>query len=202
MTTKTLSARDRRVAESEQWAARNFAGHVITERLSQGMFRSWRCQTPGDWNCAFDLTTTPGHLIITGDIGDLIVTRTEDMLVWSRTAVHSIDYFAEKVPHAIPTREWDRDVVAEWVAAELAEEQAQDELDQKRIAEWQELADVISDDEIHEGGFADALSTAGLIDGCDWPTLTNWTRNFLWCREAVKWFLANHQQVRDVDTQI
>ena len=30
---------------------------------------------------------------------------------------------------------------------------------------------------------------SGLVDGCDWPNFKSFTRSFLWCRAALKWFL-------------
>src|SRR5690348_17164327 len=109
------------IAQSAEMAALAFAEHKLTERLNQGMFRSWRCCRPGSWTYGFDVTTTPGYLFVTGDIGDLIVGRTGDMIAWSRSAIGSISYFAEKVPSSIDTKEWSSDRAREWIRDEISD---------------------------------------------------------------------------------
>lgn len=126
---KQLSVSDSLIKRYEEMAAVSFKDHVVTERLNQGMFRAWRCQAPGSWNMGFDVFTQPGDLVVTGDLGDLIVSRCEDMISWSRSAVHSIGYFAEKVPHSIPTREWSYDKAMEWIGEEIKEASADDSED-------------------------------------------------------------------------
>jgi hypothetical protein len=106
---RKLRVEEALIQKHAEMASRSFAEHVVTQRLNDGMFRSWRCQKLGSWIHGFNITTTPGHLIVTGDIGDLIVTRTADMIAWAREAIHDPGYFAEKVPSSIPTREWSYD---------------------------------------------------------------------------------------------
>lgn len=124
MSTKTLRVEDALIQRHAEMAASAFKDHVATLRLEVGMFRSWRCQKPGTWCYGFDVTTTPGHLFVTGDIGDLVVSRTEDMLAWARDAINSPHYFAEKVPRSIETEEWSFDRSLEWINETVAEDES------------------------------------------------------------------------------
>jgi hypothetical protein len=189
-TQSSLSARDRRIMLHSELAKKAFSNHVITERLNSGMFRSWRCQAPGTWCYGFDVTTMPGTLVVTGDIGTLVVERTNDMIAWASGAARSIDYFAEKVSREMPTREWDADVAAEFIDQSIAGCEDDEDGDVQREA-WRNLKEDEIHDETTEQEFCMALIESELIDGCDFPDLTNWKPSFLWCREAVIWFLQN-----------
>lgn len=82
-----MTPEEKRIREISDKA---FEDHEITELSRNGVFRSWRCGRPKSGVYAFYITTTPGTLIITGDIGDLIVEREYDMLPWCRGSVDSI----------------------------------------------------------------------------------------------------------------
>lgn len=192
MSTTKKTARQRRIDQIHESAVKNFANHKIEQRLSQGMFRSWRCKADGTWCYGFDITTTPGTLIVTGDIGELIVQRADDMIAWSRGSVRSIDYFAEKVPHAMETKEWDQDVAEEWL--DELEAEADEESGDESLEKYDKIKDLRSCLDDGEDAFFRELSDSGLIDGCDYPDLRNWKPGFLWCREAVIWFLANWKE--------
>lgn len=166
-------------------AEKAFADHVITERLRQGFFRSWRCQKPDTWVYGFDITTTPGYLIVTGDIGDLIVSRCADMLPWCRQAVDSTSYFAEKVARSIPTREFSHGEFERWYHELMADPDTPE--DHKEVAtEAMQWSDNKGMDQLYE-------ETHEIWDG-DPPDWKDWNANFLWCREAVRWFLQHHEE--------
>lgn len=196
-----MTARDRKVSQHAELAAKAFAEHKIRMRLNQGMFRSWRCQKPETWCYGFDITTTPGALLVTGDIGTLVVERTNDMISWASSAVRSIDYFAQKVPHEIATEKFDIEVAKEWIGDEIAEcrrnyAEAVEFMNTNAQKDFDEQLGKLSDlkitlDEYGEHGFITELADSGLVDGCDWPNFKNYTSSFLWQREAVKWFIEN-----------
>jgi adenylate kinase family enzyme len=191
-----MKARAKKIAEHEKYAVDAFKNHVIRQDLNQGLFRSWRCGAPDDSNHHFHVTTTPGRIFVAGDNGTMVWERNPDMIPWVRGSIHSIDYFASKVPNEIPVEEWDVDVAREWVQDQILEENEERDEDNEegtneRISKYQELLEILSDDEVYEHEFYRALSDSGLNDGCDWPDFTNYTSNFLWCREDLKWFLAN-----------
>lgn len=192
-----LSVDESAIAKNEDLARKAFAEHECTMRLDQGMFRSWRCMKPKSWAYGFDVHTTPGHLIVTGDIGDLIVSRCEDMIDWSRGAVKDPHYFAEKVPHSIKTREWSYARSMEWIDQEIhdAKDCYGDEEGDKRIKRLVAFRKKAANDgingEMDEHEFCTALYESELALGCDWPDLEVFNGNFLWCRQAVIWLLRS-----------
>ena len=161
-----------------------FKDHQITELSRDGVFRSWRCGRPNSGVYAFYITTTPGCLIVTGDIGDLIVERMYDMLPWCRGSVDSIDYFAGKVPSSIPTRSFSDEKLEEWVREQIADPDTEHE--------HRELLED-SLDQLHYDGPDYWYREFNDIYG-DPPNWTEFNSNFLWCREAVKWFVNNHDE--------
>ena len=240
-----MNVSDSLIKMHAELAAKAFADHVATVMLDQGMYRSWRCQKPGSWMHGFDITTTPGNLIVTGDVGDLVLTRTNDMIAWARGSIRDPHYFSSKVVRDIPTEEWSYAKSLEWINEEIADverEEAEaradpdyDELDNRepcprcgksiladsttgkllqhdlvvgcpskcsgsgevvgRKFKLLELRDELEtgglNGEMSEHEFGMALYESSINDGCDWPDLKVYNSNFLWCREAIKWLLAN-----------
>ncbi len=169
----------------EAAAVTEFASHFITEEARNGLFRTWRCQQPGTGIMAFRITTLPECLIVTGDVGDLIVRRhgSQDMIPWCRGSIHSLGYFAEKVPNNITITEFDTDVLNEWAREELADRGDDLDIDSREMLE--ELADAceITEQEAFER----------MCEYVDWefPNLRRYSVRFLWCREAIRWFVNN-----------
>lgn len=97
-----------------------FRDHVIEVKHMDGLYRRWRCGKPQSSTYYFDVITWPGWIAVTGDVGELMVSRVSDMLPWVRRSIGSISYFAEKVPNAIETKEYSPD---------KAEKLLQDEID-------------------------------------------------------------------------
>lgn len=178
-----------------------FKKHELKLLCNQELFRSWHLSSPGTSVCYFDITTIPGSLFITGDIGDLILTRESDMISWARKAVGSIEYFASKVPNEIQTREYDPEVAKAWIYEMLQLDSLEDEGDDV----FQLLGDSTREAllEIYRDQYWDygneyetmlAIHDSGVLDGCDIPNLTNYTSNFLWCREALLFFFTKLDQ--------
>ena len=190
-------------------ASRAFADHVVTQNVNQGLYRHWRCQKPGAGMYHFNVITEPGRLIVTGDIGTLILCREQDMLPWARRAMDDPYYMAGKCQAPEPYA-WSSDVCRDWLERErrdvlhdlaIDEEAARkegEELTAKERKKYTDLLDKIAKlaEEV-EGGehaFTQAVHDSGLVDGCDWPRLETFTPNFLWCREALRWFLERTKE--------
>jgi hypothetical protein len=164
-----------------------FASHTITERMRCGVFRSWRCMIPGRSEYGFDITTIPGSLIITGDLGEMIVSRTYDMLPWCRGSVDSTDYFSEKVSREFSTKEFSRDKLRAWLADEIKERDPTEDIYEKcdHILQWEI-------DNNGEDWFYRELEDAWAGD--DPPNWRDWTPGFLWKRDAIRWFVTHHHE--------
>lgn len=176
-----MNAVKRKIADVAELAHQAFAGHTLTTLADRGPFRQWRCGKPGCCNHAFRVTTWPGVLIVTGDLGALVLERDADMVAWARGAIHSVDYFASKAARELEVKEFDPDVAREWIDL--------------RVAEYGMGAELAADlrSALEDGGehaFSTALWESGHVDGEDWPECDNYTSAFLWCREALLWLLA------------
>ena len=94
--------------------------HVITVKHSHGLYRHWRCQQPGSWNLGFDVVTWPGSLCYTGDMGDFLFQRVEDMITFMRTASRDVSYCAQKcVAGRDEIKEWSEERFKEHLKARL-----------------------------------------------------------------------------------
>lgn len=185
-----------------------FASHQIEQRMYHfeafdRYYGHWVCTKNGKGSniYRFDIQHKPGTVTVTGDVGHLIIERSANMIAWCRGAVGSIGYFAEKVPRAIPTREPSQDKRQEyydmmfipclaycgeagynaWGQAIAAPEDREHWIDLREELAWKI-------DGPHDV-FMSTLYESPLCRDSEWlPDLTDWTSNFLWCREAVKWF--------------
>lgn len=175
----TQPARYRRAKEVEQLASEAFAEHEIHTRLEQDVYRHYDCRHKNGSNIyQFHVVTFPGRLIVSGDIGDLMLVRCYDMLEWAPQAVESIDYFASKVVSG-PTKQYCSEVAREAIR-------------QARQENPLDLLEVSDVDNPHSTIME--IYDSRIWEGCDFPSLENWTSNFLWCREALRWFFRNHPQ--------
>jgi len=178
--------------------AKDLAEHVITVRHEQGMYRHYRCQKPGTWNMGFDIVTWPGSLCYTGDMGDYLFQRTEDMIAFMRGSCMSYGYAAEKcVAHDGRVTEFSEERFREILHDRIAEAEHGD-----RRKEVREKVDVILREFSNYSAPADAekaMYESGLWD--DMPSCKEYTFHFLWCLHALEWFCdhvaAGSRVVRD-----
>lgn len=202
-----LEVERKRIADVAAQAARAFAEHQIKalwialpfENACNLGVQAWRCGPPNSGIYAFTIYAMPGRLIVCGDIGTVVLERTYDMLAWARGSIHDIGYFAEKVVREIETKEYDADMVRGW-AAELDRDIIEGEHEYSgRIAKaW--LGDGLrrdvlkaAEDTGSEQRVVELIHESEISDGSDYPDFSNWKHGFLWQREAVRWFLANHK---------
>lgn len=168
----------------QKFAANSFREHVLTERLNEGLFRSYRCQKPGSWCYGFDVTFTPGWVFLSGDIGHLALSREADMLPWLRGVLtrDTIDlrYVAEKVPQSIVNREWSASAAKE-LLDRICESRRIKKVDR---AELKSLAD---DRYEWETTVIPRLVDLGVHDFYEYGDASDWTANFLWCVMGLKW---------------
>ena len=177
-----MTAEDKRIAKVAELSSKTFDKHVITQDLNQGVFRSWHCARPQASAYWFRVTTWPGHFAITGDVGDFVWCREHDMLPWVRSAIGSVSYFAEKVV-AGDTKEYDATVFAEKISGMLSPTSYGDG-ENDTIQKFLETTDFTD-----QHGASQAYYDSDLYQG-DFPSTQNYCHDFLWCREALKWWLT------------
>ncbi len=93
--------------------------HQMTIPLNEGVYRHVRFRsTKHGWNQWFDLTTWPGMLTISGDMGTWSFSRLPDMFDFFRGSKINPSYWAEKLQHGNFSgrqggKVWDEDVFKE-----------------------------------------------------------------------------------------
>ncbi len=170
--------------------ANDLKDHAITVKHDDGMYRHWRCQKPGSWNMGFDVVTWPGCMAFTGDMGEWLFERTEDMLAFMRTACNDYQYSAQKVV-AGTTREWsEHEFRCELKKA--TEERSEFNVIRRGIQELMStkkaVARIIKEYEEYgsEHDAMKAMYESGLWD--EIPDCKEYTFRFLWALHAIRWF--------------
>lgn len=64
---------------------RDVAQHEMTILHDAGEFRHIQFKKPGSSSFSFTITTFPGYLVMTGDIGSWVFTRLRDMFEFFRS---------------------------------------------------------------------------------------------------------------------
>jgi hypothetical protein len=70
--------------------------HGLTILFDNGLYRHLRLAKPGTRIAQFDIVTWPGFLAFTGDMGDYVFARLDDMLEFFRGHAPNHSYWAEK----------------------------------------------------------------------------------------------------------
>ena len=120
--------------------------HQLTVIHDDGLHRHLRCARPQSSDRHFFITTWPGYLCISGDMGCYVFQRIEDMFEFFRNDDLGINppYWAEKLqagPHAAPdsiSREWMpekfRSEIKEWF-----DDATEDWSDEDKAEAWDEV---------------------------------------------------------------
>lgn len=169
--------------------AKDLAQHVITERHAHGLYRHYRCQRPGSWNMGFDVVTWPGSLCFTGDMGEYLFQRTDDMIAFMRGSCMSYSYAAEKcVAHDGRLMEFSEDAMERLLAMAVVDAESEDMNDV--LEKCDEIRNVFANNSDHHAT-RQAMYDSDLWDGSDFPSCEEYTFHFLWCLHAMKWFCEN-----------
>jgi hypothetical protein len=170
---------------------RDLAEHTITVKHSHGMYRHWRCQKPGMWHMGFDIITWPGSLCYTGDMGDYLFQRTEDMVDFMSRACQDYQYAAEKCVTKHDIKEWREELFHKSLTDRLKEGKTfrvmrqgsfRDESVAEKIREIRQAYDEYSSRHDAEK----AMYESQLWD--ELPNCEQYTMHFLWCLHAIRWF--------------
>ena len=195
---------------------RDVAKHRMTVEHDDGVFRSVHFGEPGTGVYSFRLTTWPGHICISGDMGCYVLSRLPDMFEFCRASDDggpglyriSIGYWAEKLqatdksgkPERFSAERFEeriREALDEWIA-----EHEPDNGDRRQLED--ELRDLVSlavcDGEVPA---RDALSRWNAPD-TDRPLFSDtwewsfdeWDTRWLWCCCAIQWGIREYDRAK------
>ncbi len=193
MTRPTVEAR---VADAFPQA---IAKHTMTVLLDQHVHRHLVCSEPGTWVHGFTITTWPGELCISGDMGTFVFRRLPDMFAFFRNDAGrvNIDYWHEKVlasDRAVGTQKYSAEEFVERVTKDLEEWLVEHEIDEetKQAARLDFKWDVLSradDGEAEARQAARDFQISGEQVFVDfWEvSLSEYSYQFAWCCHAIVW---------------
>lgn len=201
----TMNAQRDRIAESAGRFARETADHELTIIKDDGLYRHVRFARPKGnmaWWCWFDLITWPGNLVIRGDCGTYIFSRTDDMFGFFRLDGGQINpgYWAEKTPGGERSvQSYSEEVFLARLGEVMDDFEATarpGDLTAARaiIAEYKDAGLAYESD---ARALLDELE--GLVDGVtdtwEW-NFTDWDWSYLWCCHAIVYGIAQYDAAK------
>ena len=179
---------------------KNVASHELTVNLDSGVYRDITIQRPGCSEMHYNITTRPGHLMFTGDMGDFIFQRTNDMFgFFCPQSGHYINpgYWKEKVEAGVVS-EFDLDTanssVQGYLTNFLEDLDLSDPEDREKSKKALEAVNDFISGTQGSGEFdfwneinswdADEAGGLDLVDFFEAPT-TKSTFHYIWCCYAI-----------------
>lgn len=183
--------------------------HEMLIKQDDGVFRHIRFSQGGSSVYHFDITTWPGYLCISGDMGCFVFARTTDMFTFFRGDHINPSYWAEKLQatnNRSGHRRFSFDLLREAVAADFEGWDFAD--DEQKAAAWK----AITDD--WDGLFYNADGSDmqhAVSEVMDWKCpvtgqkfedfwehdLEDYTHHFMWCCNAIQWAIQQYDARAD-----
>ena len=170
--------------------------HEMTVIRDDGVYRHLRFQKPGTWNYGYDLVTWPGYLAITGDAGEYMFHRIQDMFEFfgghgDRINAH---YWSEKLcdPGRDMARVYSEDVLREHVEQWLEDIDRADDAVLAAAVKRDVVAHAYSEHEAREALANFRHDDGTTIDSWEWD-LREYDSRFLWCCWAILRGIARYQ---------
>lgn len=171
----------------------DLADHVVTQLHDDDCkFRVWRCRRSNSWTYGFVVYAPPGWLMMTGDMGECMWSRTYDMIDFARGAIKSLEYFSEKASKDCKIKEHYGELVEEWFSEVESEylKSHGDPMSDEKLETLGDLRDMWESSNDHQ-----ELRNAIYCDLCSGdcesvPSFEYYSYQYLWKVEALKWFIA------------
>jgi hypothetical protein len=157
-----------------------------------GLYRHIKCHKAGTGCMGFSITTWPGYLAISGDMGCYVFARIPDMFEFFRGGYHgniNEGYWAEKVQAADKNdglREFDEDAAREWVSQRV-KDCGDEEINVDRINYDDGMIRFFDSLPKHDA-FTDAWDN----------NFERYTFRYLWCCYAIVWAIKEYDRVKNV----
>jgi len=176
-------------------ALKDLKDHTIVQLHRDGdPGRVWRCRNNGSSVYGFTVCAPPGWLIVYGDMGECMWSRTRDMLAFIRGSIRSLDYFSEKASKDCKIREPYTELAEEWLQEQESGKEWEDyhgePMSDQHKEKLQEIREAYEQYNSIEN-LIQAAYESGLYDSTSYlPHCQYYTYQYLWKLEALKWFVA------------
>ncbi|CAN0155009.1 unnamed protein product [Ectocarpus sp. 12 AP-2014] len=179
--------------------------HQLNVIHDDGPHRHLRCAAPGTSTRYFNITTWPGFLCISGDMGCYVFQRVEDMFRFFRNDELGINpgYWAEKLqagPSIAPdeiTKEWlpekFRSQISEWF-----NDATEDWSEEDKAEAWEIVTEevLIEETEGEQASIRAALdfrfNDKELFQDFWEVDCKKWKGHYLWCCHAIVWAIQQY----------
>ncbi len=184
--------------------AEQVAKHIATITHDTGLHRHIECREPGTYNRAFNITTWPGYLAITGDMSSYVFCRLDDMFAFFRSDSGRVNlsYWSEKLVSTSNRgghREYSEDLFRAAITERFAEWLEGESLTEEETAELQQR---VNDEVLYEGSNGEVAAHTAAHDFEHhgqpvftdfWETnLKEYTYHFAWCCHAIVWAIQQY----------
>lgn len=183
----------------------DIAEHEITIKQDDGCFRHIIFRRPDSGTYRFNLTTWPGYLCISGDMGTYVFSRLSDMFDFFRRDELEINsgYWHEKLVSSCTrcgSEEYSENKFRKYVMENFeyaAEQNGWDEEEKaERLEEVQDQVLCYAEDGLHE-----AMRAALEFKSDDWNlndfweySLEEYTHHFIWILYAIVWGIQKYDK--------
>ena len=182
--------------------------HKLTVLHVEGVYRYMTFAKPGTNNQSFSLTTWPGHLAFSGDMGIYVFAQVRDMFEFFRPDGHSISYsyWAEKCMNVDGHRgldEFDPDAFNDYVH-EVLRYYLEDGFDESSDISRKELIHQVEEEvlsEIHDGQTHAMAAAMNFKHGRHrifqniWDSnLRRYSYSYVWCANAIQWGIGQYDE--------
>lgn len=198
---------------SETEVAERFKKAVIEHEMivvrNDGLHRHLTFKSPRTFNNHFHITTWPGYLAISGDIGCYVFARLPDMFRFFRGDGINPGYWGEKL-QSIERNGGYREFSEEQFHAAIKSDfdQWSFDDDEQKAKAW----DALQDSDLAEDSNPESLESA-IQDALDYKCpvtgnrfndfwdheLRDYTFRFLWCCHAIRWAVGEVDRRRTAD---
>lgn len=191
--------------DHEQYAADRFRedtkDHVMTIEHDDGLYRNILFRRPASLVCYYRITTWPGYLCISGDMGCYVFRRLNDMFTFFDKEHPNPGYWSEKVQAA------DRDGLTEFCEDTFKEaikshfDEWEFDTDEARAAAWTSV-----EEDLLSGDITTVESAVGAAMAYEcgdnrfhdfWDhRLTRYTFRFLWACNAIPDAIRQYKEAK------
>lgn len=177
--------------------------HEMITRSQDGLFRHITFKNPKTYNYHFHITTWPGYLAISGDVGCYVFARLPDMFQFFRGEGINPSYWSEKLQASdrCGVEEFSEDLFHDAIKSDF--EGWHFDNDEQKAKAWAALQESdLSEDsqpESLESAMREAMSYKCPVTGNRFNDfwdhhLQDFTFRFLWCCHAIQWAVFEHDR--------
>ncbi|HIH8281397.1 hypothetical protein [Escherichia coli] len=204
-------------------------GHVMRIHMDNGVYRHIEFSRPGTSCYRFDITTWPGYLCVSGDMGTWTFSRLYDMFDffggWSGDI--NLHYWSEKLEAGagssardLLAQEYDHEAFCRSLKESLSAYLEESEEEQSEDEDWDDEDDTPDSDkarvreavrELCRCEFNNDWEAYQAVYEVDWPddwsawdicdglTFKTYTHHFCWILHAIVWGITRYYNTRVVD---